>query len=1082
METKWYYDLVQKEEWAEEFFAKAPAIIAYEYKDLNNLLADGAIYGAFLKVKDVYETILKFIALLVLSEFIGNEENEQHTRIYDKIFPLLLGNLPSLGNWENVARILHENRIPCGSAAIILEDVLSIYKQNSITHWRNVYYGHGAMVDFSRLATQHDLTEKIKTLHNHFQQNAENYKKIILELETGGIFVVLQGYTNAKQLSYESGNLFIRFEQKRISLIPFIQYIDHGLYFFDSYANKTLQGWFLSYVDGEKLIRKDKVLSDLYQKIEMNLTQSRVKVVSAEDTLLKKSVIDSLERVRRPKNLISLYYIRDELAHAVSSKEKGIFLLQMEDGMGKTTFVKMMDQLEYDEKSFGENVLCRAIYINAFYANTVKTIIRNIKRVLQTNSKTDYLDGDLVEISDDPMKMGDEFSMFLEQIFDYYKHYYYIDKIVLFIDGIDELPASSKPLMFLFPNKSKLPNGVYIVLTARTDNQIGGITKDILSKIEFESKIRLDTNDTRYKKTICDVMSKRLQISLERAESIRKSIGGKLLYLDLAVRSYEQYGEKFLIDNNKKINNFYFENLYNLYGSYYDNIMRVCLVLALSPVPVSLKTLSCLLGEREISFELLFYIYILTPVLWVDRSYEDTLVGITRSEVREIVLKNEMMKNRIVSKWTFDLNDMPFDEELLDSTFHLWLIKLSALDIRQWEKISYINMFIGSLSCNKHCHSLTLSEYEAVRTIFMKLDAFFKTIKTKSKRIINRYIIIKYMALISTTISYQDDAKVAVEKLIKRLRTIEKDSRNTVAKKRDMVYVYLRIADLCVALRDNERAEYYYKKYQELELLNVALQNGERGGIGHIETLISTKKVRGSDWTNAFGFMNDLKELEHRKGIKSRMHSAVITNAYIMENRDNHEGAIKCLKDALRVSLKRIVDPDRRRLEVAQYYFLFVPFYEVTSPDKGISCFERAEKIFNKYRDDKRTEIALIAKQCLESLVSYGSYARSLSIVGDFEKSLEAYKKIDQIIAVTRDKGRIIDPYNLGNIYYDRAYVEYKLGNKDNAILYLTKFIDTYEANAGKMQGLDNTYKRALNTRRMLVDEAEAAGKEEEPT
>ncbi len=60
----WFDSLVKEDEWQEDILTKSPAVIAYEYYYLHKLLSEGAIDGANIKIKDIFEAVLKFLVLI----------------------------------------------------------------------------------------------------------------------------------------------------------------------------------------------------------------------------------------------------------------------------------------------------------------------------------------------------------------------------------------------------------------------------------------------------------------------------------------------------------------------------------------------------------------------------------------------------------------------------------------------------------------------------------------------------------------------------------------------------------------------------------------------------------------------------------------------------------------------------------------------------------------------------------------------------------------------------------------------------------------------------------------------------------
>ena len=91
--------------------------------------------------------------------------------------------------------------------------------------------------------------------------------------------------------------------------------------------------------------------------------------LSAEDEIRGKCAEDALETILRPDHLIKFDFLSNELDNIISADNRGIYLLEMLNGMGKTTFTKMLDGLSYNKVKL-PCLMCRAFYINGVYSHS----------------------------------------------------------------------------------------------------------------------------------------------------------------------------------------------------------------------------------------------------------------------------------------------------------------------------------------------------------------------------------------------------------------------------------------------------------------------------------------------------------------------------------------------------------------------------------------------------------------------------------------------------------------------------------------------------------------------------------------
>ena len=85
--------------------------------------------------------------------------------------------------------------------------------------------------------------------------------------------------------------------------------------------------------------------------------------------------------------------------------------------MGKTTFVKMVDQLSYNNFQIMDNTLCRAFYINSIYGYSKEYFINSITKSLLTTNSGEYITGDLAQINLESVNACNELANNINYIF-----------------------------------------------------------------------------------------------------------------------------------------------------------------------------------------------------------------------------------------------------------------------------------------------------------------------------------------------------------------------------------------------------------------------------------------------------------------------------------------------------------------------------------------------------------------------------------------------------------------------------------------------------------------------------------------
>ena len=103
--NQWLIDLSKTESlWATEL-NDVPSMIYFEYSQLKRLAQEGQVYGVLLQCKDTYETILKIPVIMALV-IIDSDPKYKGGSEYVEIMKAFLESPMSMGNWENLARII----------------------------------------------------------------------------------------------------------------------------------------------------------------------------------------------------------------------------------------------------------------------------------------------------------------------------------------------------------------------------------------------------------------------------------------------------------------------------------------------------------------------------------------------------------------------------------------------------------------------------------------------------------------------------------------------------------------------------------------------------------------------------------------------------------------------------------------------------------------------------------------------------------------------------------------------------------------------------------------------------------------
>ncbi len=153
--------------------------------------------------------------------------------------------------------------------------------------------------------------------------------------------------------------------------------------------------------------------------------------------------------------------LREKVKDVLERKSKDTFILQTERGMGKTTFVHALE----NDREFAETTTVKAVYVSRDknYASP-ENFLWDFSDLLRKDENGNMRSVDIMPvdiINSDPVK---SFSRFLTE----FKTKYYADKkLLIVIDGIDDMGTGGKMTVSDFFEKAELCDGVYVMFTCR---------------------------------------------------------------------------------------------------------------------------------------------------------------------------------------------------------------------------------------------------------------------------------------------------------------------------------------------------------------------------------------------------------------------------------------------------------------------------------------------------------------------------------------------------------------------------------------------------------------------------------------
>ncbi|WP_449536242.1 hypothetical protein [Ferdinandcohnia sp. Marseille-Q9671] len=681
----WFEQIVEDESlWVKSAFEVYPSIIAHEYWRIYQLLKEGHTYGAFLQLKDLFEVLIKFPTLVAVSEL--NEKTEK-TKKENEILADLLSKPLGLGDWERIASALVKHTSVNQKVKKWLTSCLTLFKDHSITNWRNDNLGHGALFFDHDPQFKKDFSKRIAIVKQHFDEHDKLYRDIHFYATINGTDQVLRGREHASNLYSKKIDLYIVLEDVRVSLFPFVILDKQGIYFFDSYFSKKNKTATLNYPEGIKDDLNRTVHMELYRIYSSltHYTHSFESTFSVEDETYSRKQADILNKLQEVDDFQSPAHLKKWVEQITFTYDKGIFLLQMERGTGKTTFARALDELSLHKIKI-DDFSIRSYYINDSFLHESKNFTIRVNDLLRKDRKGQIEIEGIQAITGNEENVKRAFAAFLEKYQRAHKNHFNRDHLLLILDGLDEIPSNDGTSIFDFiPDEKDLPKNVFILLTCRTDEEITDYTKSKLKKLTIkaqQSYTREDnllTVETYITKKILNIQKENTKLNDFQIKQINKVISHadkRFLYVKpikeiLKMNPTMDLNE---IPTGNQILPYYLENLRKHYGEkYFKKVKTILSILATSYDGLTYKEISYLFGEDKPSFEFLAYLVDIRSFLHLDRDSRGNLIQISHQEYKDQILSDCLLEiKELVNHWT-DLISSDFVQFEVDHVGELYL-------------------------------------------------------------------------------------------------------------------------------------------------------------------------------------------------------------------------------------------------------------------------------------------------------------------------------------------------------------------------------------------------------------------------
>ncbi len=682
----WVKDYASDEDlWFPPAFDEVPSPIAFDYMRLKEMLEKGRVYGSLLLLKDNFEVLTKYVSSIWLSW--ARHEGLHHGE-FSEVFRFLFENSLSFGSWMGILEEFEKKANDFSMPRFFSEEVLKALK--GVPGWRNKHIGHGALAWEEDEELKGEFFENLKLLKKALMELHEWHKAYRLFCKSLG--VEFTGHGNIR-IHHQSQSARLHKEEifplvlkrddgQELELMPFVRlqkcricsYQD--IFFLDAIQKSKV--YLLDYGFGHKMSRAFNMEKPAFLGLEPKGASAIVPVsegATVKDPLVQSEIRKFLENIslRDFKNPV---YLRDWLKDSMQEHGRGVFLLRMGAGMGKSVFVRALYENKKG-KMRAPDLHVVKFHINAFYRYKKEAFVFELDELINRdasgNRLVEPLQKDLPSLPVESEDLGSAFSRWLNEWVDIHKKYSHKSGVLVCIDGLDEIPVSERneaSILSYLPKVEDLSEDAFVLVTCRVKEETPQWINERLAGASVTNELEVtpehQKNVELLKGYVRSVL-KDIGPSHDLCSQILEKGQRRFLYVGHISRLLQegQLKQKDIKDlpSGSKLHEFHLKALEKLYPSSFFNRLKGLLVtLSLCPEPLTQEELPYLIFEEDLSLSVLIMFKDLQGLLSSINTPRGRVISLAHDEIAQTIraLWKENVSNHaraIVSQFIEDLRD-----------------------------------------------------------------------------------------------------------------------------------------------------------------------------------------------------------------------------------------------------------------------------------------------------------------------------------------------------------------------------------------------------------------------------------------
>ena len=639
---KWLLTIAaNKTYWQERYFNELPTFIAHEYYRLRLMALYPNVFCMVYQIKDVCEVLLK-LPVLCAAAYLKEVKGD------DSVGAKLIRKKMSLGDWVEICGEL--TGVYDGKPNYELPDCLSrilsrtmpLCGSNLLQQGRNDYIGHGAL-GFDDNKQYRDFSRDLmKSVSGYLKDTFDDYGKMTIKVGDR----TLRGRDYPSHLDPEAQPVLVM-ENRDIPLDPFIvNKPGEGLLFFDHYVpdNAARTAFGLDYMigGGRKRFLAPYYL-EIYNRYYKNTVNSQPDdaKASVDESTMDQQVEELLRSLNTAENFVRPEYIIQWINGWHRDAKGSIHLLTMDRGMGKTSLSYALASKKVKELS---DTMVVAYYCGS--SQIQRDYISGINRALATGI-VEMQEGTFINLKSDAEDKPGNMLASLTYFRDRHLHHQHGSKLLLIIDGLDELPLECAGLFDYLPDSHDIPDNVYLLLTSRNaENEslpahvVSGLAK-LAPADSMTVRANADDEHDEASKANRELLRKYVRNNIrlpaknekgyrkpkpEETETLLKRSGNTFLHLKL----YEKLAESGIpvselpeLDD-KALFERYLREIRKYYGDkLFDEAMTMLYAIVTAEDPLTAQEVAWLSGEEHVTLKQMTFMKDFGALLKTVRARED---------------------------------------------------------------------------------------------------------------------------------------------------------------------------------------------------------------------------------------------------------------------------------------------------------------------------------------------------------------------------------------------------------------------------------------------------------------------------